>query len=99
MGCGCGGARPRVGRALVTSGDMSPRRLGTAVPGMAEGGTIPAPAPAPDPLGVFPVDVEHDVPDGSNYRVVSNGDVAYFGTHHDAFRWQRAHPGRLRTVR
>lgn len=99
MGCGCGSGRARVGRSLVTSGDVSPQRLGSAVPGLAEGGTVRAPAPSPDPLGVFPVDGEHVAPEGSHYKVTTESEVAYFGAHHDAFRWQRANPGKLRTVR
>lgn len=48
------------------------------------------------PLAVLPP--TEPAPEGAEYRVILNGQVAYFGEHTAAFSWQQANGGKLRTV-
>ncbi|HMJ78117.1 MAG TPA: hypothetical protein VK507_19205 [Iamia sp.] len=90
MGCGCGGGgrTARAGRGIRTSGDL-----------VVEGMTGPEHrgTPVGEPLAVLPDGVE-EIPEGAKYRVVLDGQVAYFADHGSAFSYQQANPGKLRTV-
>ena len=97
MGCGCGGrgnAR-RAGRALVTSGGLTPTGMVGTQHRSVQG-------PTQEPLGVV---AHHGEPeavepvDGAAYRVITDSVVAFFPDHGGAFQWQRDSGGRLRTVR
>jgi hypothetical protein len=87
MACGCGGRRAARGQSMVrTSGDA-----GTV------GSYMTPTDPVPEPLAVVPDSVE-EVPEGARYRVVQDGQVAYFAAHGPAFSWQGEHGGKLRTI-
>jgi len=89
MGCGCGGRAARAGRGIRTSGDV----VAEGMTGIAHRGTPPC-----EPLAVVQGDGVEEIPAGAKYRVVLDGQVAYFGDHACAFSYQQANPGKLRTV-
>lgn len=88
MGCGCGGRRAGRGGSIVkTSGDAAG----------PVGSYMTPTAPPAEPLAILPDGVE-EIPEGARYRVVLDGQVAYFNAHGPAFAWQRDNGGKLRTT-